>query len=198
MEKPKGYLNSTINEYYPTTRFLTFNPGDWQCAELIKLLCDVNSDLDISKFTANELIALNPVSVARFMDDRFKDILKTIYFDDHSLGESCPHHFWTREYQQLGMDHFHMIVWINDIPIIGVSSEEEIARFIMRIVSCALPDKKTSNELYDRITVFQMHKHNNYCHLVTCVEFTRFFKFDRKVVNTFSYFSSYVIIYCNF
>jgi hypothetical protein len=156
-------LNAMIKEYGPATWFLTFSPGDWQDAELIQFLRDVNSDLDTSKLTANELIALDPVSVARFMDDRFKAILEAIYSDDHPLGGPCLHHFWRREYQQRGMDHFHMVAWVNDAPIIGVSSEEEIARFIMRVVSCALPDKKTSNELYNRITAFQMHKHNNYC-----------------------------------
>lgn len=38
-----------------------------------------------------------------------------------------------------------------------------MAQFIMRVASCALPDKNTSHTLYDRVTRFQRHKHNSYC-----------------------------------
>ncbi|KAE9542473.1 hypothetical protein AGLY_003334 [Aphis glycines] len=92
-----------------------------------------------------EIIALDPVSVARYMDNQFKAILKCIYSDDNLLGEKCLHHFRRRA------------------PMLGASSEEEIAQFIMRVASCALPDKNASPTLYDRVTRFQRHKHNSYC-----------------------------------
>jgi len=41
-KKPMCDLNAMIKEYGPATWFLTFSPGDWQDAELIQLLRDVN------------------------------------------------------------------------------------------------------------------------------------------------------------
>lgn len=56
-----------------------------------------------------------------------------------------------------------MLVWIEGTSMLGVLSEEEIAQFIMRVVSCALPDKNTSPTLYNRVSQFQRHKHISYC-----------------------------------
>lgn len=152
-----------IKEYGPATWFVTFSPGEWNDPELIQYIRDINLDINTSKMNVNEILALDPVSVARYLDNQFEAILKCIYSDDNPLGEKCLHHFWRREYQQRGMCHFHMLVWIEGAPMLGASSEEEIAQFIMRVASCALPDKNASPTLYDRVTRFQRHKHNSYC-----------------------------------
>lgn len=139
--------------------------------------------------TVNEIITLDPVSVARYLNDRFESILKCIYSLDNPLGEPCLHHFWRREYQQRGMCHFHMVIWIESAPVIGISTHEEIANFIMSSVSCALPDRKVSPMLYNRVASFQQHKHNTYCMrnkktnngiMKVCR-----FGFDRPVTNEF-------------
>jgi|UniRef100_A0A2S2QTY0 hypothetical protein len=145
MRKIKYGSSSTFDRY---TLFVTFSPGKWNDPELIQYIRDVNPDIK-SKMSINEILALDPVSVARYLDNQFEVILKCIYSDNDPLGGKCLHHFWRHEYQQRGMCHFHMLVWIESAPILGVLSEEEVAQFIMRGSSCVLPDKNTSPTLYD-------------------------------------------------
>lgn len=109
-----------IKEYGPATWFVTFSPGEWNDSELIQYIRDINPDINMSKMSINEILALDPVSVARYLDNQFEAILKYIYSDDNPLGEKCSHHFWRREYQQREMCYFHMLVWIEDVPMLGV------------------------------------------------------------------------------
>lgn len=152
-----------IFEYGPATWFVTFSLGEWSDSELIAFLREINSDIDTLKMTVNELLAFDPVAVARYLDDRFKCILKAIYSDDNILGGPCLHHFWSREYQQRRMCHFHMVVWIKGAPILEINTDEEVAKFIMSVVTCSLPNKHESPTLFNIIFSFQKHKHNSYC-----------------------------------
>lgn len=56
-----------------------------------------------------------------------------------------------------------MLVWIEGAPLLGISTDEEIAKFIMSVVSCALPEKKLAPILHENVTSDQVHKHNSYC-----------------------------------
>lgn len=43
------------------------------------------------------------------------------------------------------------------------STTDEVAEFINKYVTCAVPDKKVSPTLHDRVINNQKHKHNSYC-----------------------------------
>lgn len=55
------------------------------------------------------------------------------------------------------------MIWIKDAPILGTSSDEEVAEFISKYATCRLPDKNRFPTLYSRVMAYQQHHHNSYC-----------------------------------
>ena len=158
--KPRCDLNCMIHHYGPATWFLTLSPSEWLWSHMIEYLREINPEM--STKSANELIASDPVSVSRYIENKFHAMLNFICSNDHPIGE-VTHYFWRREYQGRGTQHFHLLIWIKDAPIIGKSSNEEVIDFLSKYTTCTLPDKDISPELYRRGNTHQRHVHNNYC-----------------------------------
>jgi len=72
------------------------------------------------------------------------------------------HYFWRREYQDRGVQHLNLLLWIKNTPIIGEFSSEEVSKFILYIYkTCKILNKNISPLLYRRVNTHQQHKHNN-------------------------------------
>ena len=110
----------------------------------------------------SELVAADPVATSRFIDNKLKAILEFITSDDMPIGK-ITHYYYRREYQGRGLQHFHLQLWVENAPIIGVSPDEEIIAFISKYCTCNLPDKNLSPILYNRVTNYQSHRCNSYC-----------------------------------
>jgi len=136
-----------IHHYGPATWFLTLSPSEWLWSHMIEYLKEVNPNM--STKSANELIASDPVSVSRYIENKFHAMLDFICSNNHPIGK-VTHYFWRREYQGRDTQHFHLLIWIKDAPIIGESSSEEIIDFLLKYVTCTLPDKNISPKLYRR------------------------------------------------
>lgn len=52
---------------------------------------------------------------------------------------------------------------VKNAPIIGQSINEEVAMFINKYFSCALPNKDDFPTLYERVNEYQTHRHNSNC-----------------------------------
>ena len=159
-KKPKRDVKCMIENYGPATWFITISPAEWMWFDLRDYLITVNPSMKNN--TISEMIALDPIATSRFFDNKFKAFLDFIKSPDNTIGE-VEHYFWRREYQSRGMPHMHLLVWIKNAPILGISSPEEIGEFILKYCSCKLPDKRKSPELHKRILNHQTHKHNSYC-----------------------------------
>ncbi|RLU21769.1 hypothetical protein DMN91_006145 [Ooceraea biroi] len=183
---PRSNLHCMINNYGPATWFLTLSPCEWLWTDLIDYLREINGPIANGK-SANEVIAFDPVSTSRFIDNKFKAMLDFICSPDNPIGE-VTHYFWRREYQGRGMQHFHLLIWIKDAPVIGTSSNKEIASFILKYVTCRMPNKELSPKLHRRVNTHQRHKHNDYCLRTkkTKIGFSKVcrFGFPRSVTNT--------------
>lgn len=116
-----------IQHYGPATWFLTLSPSEYLWSDLIEYLREVNPTM--TDASDNFLIATDPVSVSRFMDNKFRAMLDFICSKSNPIGEVI-HYFWRREYQTRGTQHFHLLIWIKDAPILEVSSTEDVANFI--------------------------------------------------------------------
>ncbi|KAI5708986.1 hypothetical protein M8J76_007620 [Diaphorina citri] len=92
------------------------------------------------------------------MDYQFKAMLDFIT----PLGV-IEHYAWRREYQGRGAQHWHLMIWVKDAPILEESTAVEVAEFIARYVTCKVPDRVTFSTLYFRVTNYQTHRHNSYC-----------------------------------
>ena len=112
--------------YGPATWFLTLSPAEWALDDLGKYLRKINPS-DMARMSTSALIAGDPISASRYMDNKFDAMLEFLTSTD-VLGE-ITHYFWRREYQGRGMQHFHMQLWVKGAPVIGVSKDEEIVSF---------------------------------------------------------------------
>jgi len=115
-----------------------------------------------SSLSTSVLIARDPVSTSRFLDNKFRAMLDFICSKDHPIGEVI-HYFWRREYQGRGIQHLHLLLWIKNASIIGESSPEEVSKFILQYITCKMPVQNISPLLYKRVNTHQQHKHNVYC-----------------------------------
>lgn len=159
--KPRNNLHCMIRHYGPATWFLTVSPAEWLWEDLIQYIKDINAP-DFDKLSPNAVIAADPVSVSRFIENKFKAFLDFLLSDTEPIGK-ISHYYWRREYQGRGIQHFHMIIWIEDAPILDVNTNEEVAEFIMKYVTCKVPNKIISPILHRRVTTHQQHYHNSYC-----------------------------------
>jgi len=76
-------------------------------------------------------------------------MLDFICSKDHPIGE-VTHYFWRREYQGRGIQHFHLLLWIKNAPIIGESSAEEVYFTTYKLLQhiSKMPDQKILPLLY--------------------------------------------------
>lgn len=160
-KKPRNDVNCMTQNYGPATWFLTMSPSEWMWEDLGEYIRQVNG-VKMANKTISELVALDPVSTSRFIDNKFHAMLDFITSSDEPLGKII-HYFWHREYQSREAQHFHLMLWVKDAPILYKSSIDEVASFISKYVTCAIPKKDISPTLHQRVTSYQMHKHNSYC-----------------------------------
>lgn len=136
---PRSDIELMITWYGPVTFFLTLSPAEYNWKQLESFLRKINNDTENGK-SISALIAHDPVSTSRMIDNEFKAMLEFISADNGPLGK-VKHYAWRREYQSRGLQHFHIIIWIDEAPIIGKNSNEEVVNFIAKTITCHLPDK---------------------------------------------------------
>lgn len=123
--RPRNDINCMVKYYGPATWFLTISPSEYNWDDLEKYLREVNGPDAVGK-SASALIAMDPVSTSRFIDNKFKAMLDFICSAGGPLGE-VEHYVWRREYQSRGLQHFHLMIWIKDAPILGVASNDKVS-----------------------------------------------------------------------
>lgn len=159
-KKPRNDVVCMTEHYGPATWFLTMSPCEWMWTDLEEYLKQVNGP-EFGK-SIMELVALDSVSTSRFIENKFKVMLDFLMSSDDPIG-NIEHYFWCREYQARGAQHFHLMLWVKDAPILQESSLDEMASFISEHVTCAIPDKNLSPTLHQRVISYQTHEHDSYC-----------------------------------
>ena len=80
-------------------------------------------------------------------EKKFKAIYDFICSDLQPLGEVI-HDFGRTGYQSRLMEHMHCLFWIKDVPIIGVSTPQEVLDFITKKICCKLPAAVDDPEMH--------------------------------------------------
>ncbi|KAL6418255.1 hypothetical protein ACFW04_012241 [Cataglyphis niger] len=91
--------------------------------DLGEYIREVNGWHDTS-LCVSVLVARDPISTVRFLDNKFRAMLDFISCKHHPIGE-VTHYFWRQKYQGRGIQHFHLLIWIKNAPIFGESTIEE-------------------------------------------------------------------------
>uniref|UniRef100_A0A1X7SQ91 Helitron helicase-like domain-containing protein n=1 Tax=Amphimedon queenslandica TaxID=400682 RepID=A0A1X7SQ91_AMPQE len=62
-----------------------------------------------------------------------------------------------------GAPHYHILLWIENAPVVGIDRPEEVRSFIQNWITCPVPDSNTSPDLIFLVTKYQMHECRKYC-----------------------------------
>lgn len=160
-KKPRNDIFCMTNNYGPATFFLTLSPSEYHWEDLHKCYCIIYN-VNKQTRTLSNFIASDPVIASLFIEMKFRAMVKFLLSDSHPLGE-IAHYAWRREYQSRGLQHFHILLWVKNAPVIGKSIEDDIVEFINTHITCHIPNKNNFPTLYQRVTKYQMHTHNAYC-----------------------------------
>ena len=88
--------------------------------------------------TRTESFALRTVS--RQFSNKFHAFFNKLLLKGNVLG-IVSHYFWKKEYQNRGALHYHVLLWIQDAPVIGVDDPQKVLAWIQERITCKLPDK---------------------------------------------------------
>ena len=119
--KPRNDLNCMTLYYGPATWFLTLSPSEWTWNDMGEYLRKVNPHL--KHLLISELVAADPVSVSRFMENKRKAFIDFIMSEDNPIGK-VAHYYCRREYQGRGLQHFHFAIWIQGAPVLGQTGKD--------------------------------------------------------------------------
>ena len=163
--KARNELNKMVDAYGPGTFWVTFSPGDYDDENLHEYLVKMNSDLpesDLAGMTTSQLIAKDPVLACSYLHIKFDALLDFILSEAQPLGK-VKRHYVRLEYQGRLLPHFHCLFWIEDAPIIGVDSDDDVLSYIGKHITCKLPNADDDPEMAQLVKRYQFHKCNGYC-----------------------------------
>ena len=149
-----------ICEHGPPTLFLTFSYAEYDSPDIAAYLYKVNDVPD--NYPIGKLCAEDPISVSRKFSKKFHDFFLEVLLKGKVLGQLTDY-FWKKEYQSRGAPHYHVLLWIEDAPVIGKDSDDKVLGWIQERITCRVPDEKTNPELYRQVTRYQFHKCSDYC-----------------------------------
>ena len=82
---PRNDLNCMVFHYGSATWFVTLSPREWLWEDLGAYLCDLNPTILDSTISA--LVAADPVSGSRFIDNKFRAVLDFLLFNKVPVEE---------------------------------------------------------------------------------------------------------------
>ncbi|XP_072041446.1 uncharacterized protein [Amphiura filiformis] len=103
-----------------------------------------------------KIIMSNPATAARMFQQRVHALINDVILSPANPIGKVEDYYYRTEFQQRGWPHIHMIAWVKDAPEFDRESDEEIAEFIDKYVSCELPPEDDV-ELHEIVSKVQMH-----------------------------------------
>ena len=156
----KSELQCMVREAGPPTLFLTFSCAEYESADINSYLHIVN---DVPQgYNIGKLCTEDPVSVSRQFSSKFHAFFQIVIIKGQVLGH-VTHYYWKKEYQARGAPHYHVLVWIEDAPVIGEAEHDEVTAWMDSRITCHIPDQNSDPDLHNLVTRYQLHKCSNYC-----------------------------------
>ena len=148
-------LRCMQREWGTPTLFLTFSCAESESTEIESYLRKVNQIPD--NYPVGRLCSGDQLSVSRTFSLRFHALFNTVILKGKVLGK-VDHYFSKTEYQAHGVPHYHVVLWIQDAPVIGKDQPKKVLDWIQQRITCRLPEEKINPELHslDRVPDAQM------------------------------------------
>ena len=156
----KSDLNCMIREYGPPTLFLTFSCAEYDSPDIAAYLHKVNDVPD--NYPIGRVCSEDPISVSRKFSKKFHDFFNEVILKGKVLG-TITNFYWKKEYQSRGTPHYHVLVWVENAPLIGINSDSAVLEWIQKRITCRIPDERSIPDLHRLVTKYQLHKCSGYC-----------------------------------
>ena len=98
----------------------------------------------------------------RKFSQKFHTLFNDVILKGEALG-TVTHYFIKKEYQARGAPHYHLLLWIQDAPVIGKDRPDDVLKFIQDKITCRIPQEESNPELHRLVTKYQLHKCSAYC-----------------------------------
>uniref|UniRef100_A0A1X7TAZ5 Helitron helicase-like domain-containing protein n=1 Tax=Amphimedon queenslandica TaxID=400682 RepID=A0A1X7TAZ5_AMPQE len=72
-----------------------------------------------------------------------KDFFNIVILQRGVLGK-VEQYYVTKEHQMRGAPHYHILLWIENAPVVGIDRPEEVCSFIQDRITCHIPDIRDS------------------------------------------------------
>ena len=143
-----------LREWGSPTLFLTFSCAEYECPEIANYLKKVNQVPE--SYPVGMLCCEYPISASRKFSLKFHSMFNTVILKGQVLGK-VDHYFFKKEYQTRGAPHYHVVLWLQDAPVIGKDQANQVLDWIQQRITCRIPEEKTNPELNRLVTRYQMH-----------------------------------------
>ncbi|XP_061196513.1 uncharacterized protein LOC133204782 [Saccostrea echinata] len=169
-----AYLSSKKKDVFAMIRqlglptwFISLSSADTRWQDLLKTLAMLDgksmSQEELEAMSWNEkskLVKQDPVTCARFFDNRVQLFINTVLKSPHNPLGVVTDVFRRVEFQNRGSPHIHMLVWTSDAPKHKENSNEEIEAYVDKYVTCGLQE---NNPQMKQLVELQVHKHSKTC-----------------------------------
>ena len=151
-----------IQQLGPFHFFQTYSANDLHWITPVKLVAAqegiVLSDEEVLAMPYLEKVKWlnkNPTAVTLYIYDVFRRFIYDFMIKTEVFGKVKD--FVVKvEFQQRGTPHIHLILWIQDAPVHGVNSDEELIAFIDKYIFCEIPQE--NDPLCEVVKKCQTHK----------------------------------------
>ena len=96
-----------------------------------------------SSYNIGKLCTEDPILVSRKFSLKLRAFFNTAIVKGAVLG-TVDHFYWKKEYQARGAPPYHILLWIQDAPVIGHDDPENILEWIDERITCHIPDEKNN------------------------------------------------------
>ncbi|XP_062598648.1 uncharacterized protein LOC134260084 [Saccostrea cucullata] len=169
-----AYLSSKKKDVFAMIRqlglptwFISLSSADTRWLDLLKTLATLDGKTlsqeeldDLNWSEKSKLVKQDPVTCARFFDNRVQLFINTVLKSPHNPLGVVTDVFRRVEFQNRGSPHIHMLVWTSDAPKHKENSNEEIEAYVDKYVTCGLHENDSQMK---RLVELQVHKHSKTC-----------------------------------
>jgi len=159
-------LFAIIRQIGIPTFFATFSAAETRWMDLLGVLArkEFNRAFSLEELTnltwmqKCELIQKHPVSCARHFQYRTHLFFHNVLLTNISPIGKIIDYYYRVEFQQRGSPHLHCVFWIEEAPQYGISTDEEVADFIDKYITCS-----SDSDVHADLVNLQRHKHSKSC-----------------------------------
>ena len=156
----KSELMCMICEYGSPILFLQFSCAEYESADIANYLRKLNNVPH--SYNIGKLCTEYPISVSSKFSQKFHAFFKIVLLKGEVLG-TVEHFYWKKVYQARGAPHYHVLLWIKDVLVIGRDDPDVVLSWMQERITCNIPNKQSDSELHSLVTRYQLHKCSQYC-----------------------------------